>query len=83
MRDCQERAPTSGDHRGLRRLGRRQVQLIIQMATAELEKDEAIVVLSFNSFNGWLFEEYEDAKTVSLEGLVETWEPNTVQCPDT
>jgi predicted KAP-like P-loop ATPase len=36
---------------------------LIQMATAELEKDDDIVVLSFN---GWLFEGYEDAKTALM-----------------
>lgn len=36
------------------------------MATAELEKDDDIVVLSFN---GWLFEGYEDAKT-ALTGTI-------------
>ena len=33
---------------------------LLQMAKAELEKHEGILVLSFN---GWLFEGYEDAKS--------------------
>jgi len=38
------------------------------MAIAELEKDEDIVVLSFN---GWLFEGYEDAKTALMGTILE------------
>jgi predicted KAP-like P-loop ATPase len=41
---------------------------LIQMATAELEKDDDIVVLSFN---GWLFEGYEDAKTALMGTILE------------
>jgi len=41
---------------------------LIQMLKAELEKDEDIVVLSFN---GWLFEGYEDAKTALMGTILE------------
>jgi KAP family P-loop domain len=41
---------------------------LIQMVKAELEKDEDIVVLSFN---GWLFEGYEDAKTALMGTILE------------
>ena len=41
---------------------------LIQMVKAELEKDEDIVVLSFN---GWLFEVFEDAKTALMGTILE------------
>src|SRR5205807_10385816 len=41
---------------------------LIQIVKAELEKDEDIVVLSFN---GWLFEGYEDAKSALMGTILD------------
>jgi hypothetical protein len=41
---------------------------LLQMARAELEKDEETLVVSFN---GWLFEGYEDAKTALMGTIIE------------
>lgn len=41
---------------------------LVQIIQAELEKEEGVVVLSFN---GWLFEGYEDAKTALMGSILE------------
>ena len=41
---------------------------LMQMARAELEKDEDILVLAFN---GWLFEGYDDAKTALMGTILD------------
>jgi KAP family P-loop domain len=41
---------------------------LLQMAKAELEKDDGILVLSFN---GWLFEGYEDAKSALMGTILD------------
>ncbi len=41
---------------------------LLQMARAELERDEGILVLSFN---GWLFEGYEDAKSALMGTILD------------
>jgi hypothetical protein len=41
---------------------------LLQMAKAELEKDQDVLVLSFN---GWLFEGYEDAKTALMGTILD------------
>jgi predicted KAP-like P-loop ATPase len=42
---------------------------LIQMSIKELEKTDGVVCLSFN---GWLFENYEDAKTAILGSVLDT-----------
>jgi predicted KAP-like P-loop ATPase len=41
---------------------------LVQVIQAGLEKEEDVVVLSFN---GWLFEGYEDAKTALMGSILE------------
>lgn len=41
---------------------------LLQMVKAKLEKDEETLVLSFN---GWLFEGYEDAKTALMGSIID------------
>ncbi len=41
---------------------------LVQIIQAELEKEDGVVVLSFN---GWLFEGYEDAKTALMGSILE------------
>lgn len=41
---------------------------LVQIIQAELEKEEGVVVLTFN---GWLFEGYEDAKTALMGSILE------------
>src|SRR5215213_9304000 len=41
---------------------------LIQVVQAELEKEDGVIVLSFN---GWLFEGYEDAKTALMGSILE------------
>jgi predicted KAP-like P-loop ATPase len=41
---------------------------LVQIIQAELEKDDGVFVLSFN---GWLFEGYEDAKTALMGSILE------------
>ena len=41
---------------------------LVQIIQAELEKEEGVVALTFN---GWLFEGYEDAKTALMGSIIE------------
>jgi len=41
---------------------------LVQIIQADLEKEEGVVVLTFN---GWLFEGYEDAKTALMGSIIE------------
>jgi len=48
---------------------------LLKMAHNELEKDENILCISFN---GWLFEGYDDAKAALLETIIVTTKPSPV-----
>lgn len=52
---------------------------LLQMARAELEKDPDVLVLSFN---GWLFEGYEDAKTALMGTILDELAENKRFVPE-